>query len=169
MKRILILITLMACYGPLSAQQGFKLGVQGSLPVNSETNNTVSLAVGVNAGYMFALGEVVDFGPMVGFINGFPEKFDNGGIDLPHVQFAPLAASVRIWPSNSVTFGLDGGYALGLNDGNDGGFYYKPILGFLFGPQTELSISYTGIETDTASWATVNFGILYTFPENRFH
>lgn len=105
---------------------------------------------------------------MLGYIHGFPEKFDSGGIDLPSVQFLPMAASVRIWPSNSFSFGIDGGYALGLNDGNDGGVYYKPILGFLFGPQTEISLSYTGIAVDGFEWATANIGILYTFPENRF-
>ncbi|MBC2839004.1 hypothetical protein [Robiginitalea sp. SC105] len=151
------------------AQQGFKIGAHGSLPVTSEVNDVVSLSVGLDAGYLAALGEVVDLGAMTGFINGFPEKFDNGGVDLPNVQFLPLAASVRIWLSNSFSFGGDLGYALGLNDGNDGGLYYKPVIGYLMGAQTEINLSYTGIETEGTPWATVNLGFLYTFPEaNRF-
>ena len=165
MKTICFVIPAMLIALSLHAQQGFKLGGHASLPVSEDANNAASLAVGVDAGYMFALGEVVDFGAMAGFINGFPEKYDNGGADLPHIQFLPLAASVRIWPSNSFSFGLDGGYAIGLNDQNEGGLYYKPIFGYLMGAQTEISLSYTGIAVDGFDWATVNFGILYTFPE----
>ncbi|MDG1570842.1 hypothetical protein OZ410_00830 [Robiginitalea sp. M366] len=169
MKRILLFLFALGLFGSAAAQQGFKLGFHGSLPVSSETNNAVSLALGLDTGYLFALGEVVDLGAMAGFIHGFPEKFDVGGIDLPSVQFVPLAASARVWPSNSFSFGVDLGYALGLSEGNDGGLYYKPILGYLFGTQTEINLSYTGIETGDAPWSTVNFGILYTFPEDRFH
>jgi hypothetical protein len=166
MKSIYLVVPALLMAMSLHAQQGFKLGGHASLPVSDDANNAASLAVGVDTGYMFALGEVVDLGAMVGFINGFPEKYDNGGADLPSIQFLPLAASVRIWPSNSFSFGVDGGYAVGLNDGNEGGLYYKPILGYLMGAQTEISLSYTGIAVDGFDWATVNFGILYTFPQD---
>lgn len=148
----------------LQAQQGFKLGGHVSLPVTGDANNAASLAVGIDTGYLFALGEIVDLGAMVGYIHGFPEKYGNEGADLPSIQFLPLAAGVRIWPSNSFSLGAEGGYAVGLNDGNEGGLYYKPILGYLMGAQTEISLSYTGIAVDGFDWATVNFGILYTFP-----
>ena len=166
MKRIVLCLLLLFGSG-LYAQQGFKIGLNGGLPVNEEVNDIVSLVAGADLGYHYALGEVVDAGIMVGFINGFPEKFDSGGADLPHVQFLPLAASFRIWPSNSFSFGGDAGYAFGLNDGNEGGFYYKPLVGYLMGPQTEISLSYTGIAAERLSWATVNLGVLYTFPERQ--
>jgi hypothetical protein len=168
MKRTLLFVLALGMFTSLMAQQGFKIGAHASLPVTSEVNDIVSLAAGLDVGYMHALGEVVDVGAMVGFIYGFPEKFDSGGVDLPSIQFLPLAASFRIWPSNSFSFGLDGGYAVGLNDGNDGGLYYKPVLGYLFGPQTEFNLSYTGISSEGLDWATVNFGILYTFPQ-KYH
>ena len=151
----------------LQAQQGFKIGLNGGLPVNQEVNNIVSLVAGVDLGYHYALGEVVDAGIMAGFINGFPEKFDSGGADLPNMQFLPLAASVRFWPSNSFSLGGDLGYALGLTDGYEGGFYFKPLVVYLMGAQNELSLSYTGIAAEGLSWATVNLGVLYTFPEQR--
>ena len=166
MKRIVLSLLLLIGTG-MYAQQGFKIGLNGGLPVSQEVNDIVSLVAGVDLGYHYALGEVVDAGIMTGFINGFPEKFDSGGADLPHVQFLPLAASFRIWPSNSFSLGGDLGYALGLNDGNDGGFYYKPLVGYLMGAQTEVSLSYTGIAVEGLSWATVNLGVLYTFPERR--
>ena len=166
MKRF-FLISLMVFSSGVFAQEGFKIGLSGGIPVNQEANDVVSLVAGAEAGYHLALGEVVDAGLMAGFINGFPEKFDSAGADLPNVQFLPLAAALRIWLSNSFSIGGDVGYALGLNDGNDGGFYYKPLIGYLMGAQTEVQFSYTGIEAEGLPWATINLGILYTFPESR--
>ena len=146
----------------LFAQEGFKIGFQGGLPIN-EYNDVLGVVIGVDAGYMWALGEVVDLGVAVGFVNGFPEKFrEDTSIDLPNIQFVPLAASVRVWPSNSFSFGLDAGQAIGLNEGNDGGLYYRPIIGYLMGAATEVNLSYTGISIKDQPWATVTLGVLVT-------
>ncbi|MBT8282248.1 MAG: hypothetical protein KJO86_00800 [Muriicola sp.] len=142
------------------AQEGVKIGIHGSFPFN-DFSDAVVLSAGVDVGYMHALGEVVDAGVMTGFINGFPDNFD-GGLDLPSIQFLPLAASFRIWPSNSFSFGGDVGFAVGINDGNEGGLYYKPTIGYLFGTNTEVNFSYTGIQLDGATWSTVNVGVLHT-------
>jgi hypothetical protein len=166
MKRLLWALAFALLTFGVQAQQGFKIGLHGGIPIQGEVNEVVSLVAGADLGYLFALGEVVDAGIMTGFINGFPEKFDAGGADLPHVQFAPVAGSFRIWPSNSFSFGADVGYALGLNAGNDGGLYYRPVLGYLMGPRTEVNLSYTGIDTPGQPWATVTLGVLYTFTKN---
>ncbi len=148
----------------LSAQQGLKLGIQAGLPLN-EFNEEVGIVIGADLGYMWALGEVIDLGLAVGYIHGFPEKFDrdNPLTDFPSTQFIPLAGSLRIWPSNSFSFGVDVGQALGINEGNEGGLYYRPILGYLMGPKTELNISYTGIQLENRAWNTLTLGVLYTF------
>lgn len=163
MNRTFSLFLLLMCACGLYGQQGFRIGFHAGIPVNQEGNDAVSLMAGLDTGYLFALGEVVDAGAMTGFINGFPEKFDSGGVDLPHVQFVPLAGSFRIWPSNVFSFGADLGYALGINDGNDGGLYYKPIIGYMTSPRTEVNLSYTGIENDDLPWATVQLGFRYIF------
>jgi len=153
------LVFLFFCTG-LFAQEGIKLGLQGSFPFD-DFSDAVVLSVALDVGYMHALGEVVDAGIMTGFINGFPDTF-GGDVDLPNVQFLPLAASFRIWPSNSFSFGGDVGQAFGINDGNDGGLYYRPVIGYLFGTNTEVNFSYTGIKLDGATWSTVNVGVLHT-------
>ena len=165
MKKLTFAIICMFTGSLLSAQEGFKVGVHGAVPVG-DNQDVVSLVAGLDLGYMHALGEMLDLGVAVGFINGFPEKYDQepGAPDLPHVQFLPLAASLRFWPSNSVSIGGDVGTALGINEGNEGGFYYKPTIGYLMAAQTEVSLSYAAIQVEEAQWATINLGILYTFP-----
>ncbi|WP_299528725.1 hypothetical protein [Ulvibacterium sp.] len=168
MKHTLYALTLILFGFSTHAQEGFKLGIQGGLPLG-DFNDEVSLFVGADVGYMWALGEVVDLGATAGFIHGFAETFqeESVSVDLPNVQFLPLAASIRIWPSNSFSFGINAGTALGINDGNDGGLYYRPIVGFLLGPQTELNLSYTGIQLDERTWTSANLGVIYTFPSER--
>lgn len=168
MKRIFLVMTCIIASSVMTAQEGFKLGIQGGLPFN-DFNNVTGVVLGADAGYMHALGEVVDLGVSVGIIHGFPETFKEGTaqLDLPSIQFLPLAASLRIWTSNSFSFGGKVGYALGINDGNDGGLYYRPIIGYLMSSKTELNISYTGIQLEDATWSTVTLGIQYTFESGR--
>ena len=169
MKKVVLTVILSIMGLGLYAQEGFKFGLHGGLPIN-DFNDAVSLSLGLDAGYMFALGEVVDVGVSTGFIHGFAETFDSQLIvaDLPNMQFVPLAASVRIWPSNSISFGVDAGQALGINEDNEGGFYYRPILGYLMGAFTELNFSYTTIKMDNdLAWNSVNLGLLFTIPNKK--
>jgi len=146
------------------AQEGFKIGLQAALPYN-DFNDEVAIVVGLDTGYSWALGETIDVGVTVGFIYGFHETFQSTAIpvDLPDIQFVPIGASVRIWPSNSFSFGIEGGPAFGLNDGNEGGLYYRPMLGYLFNANAEVNFSHRAIILDNRSWTTFAIGLLYTF------
>ncbi|NNK76877.1 MAG: hypothetical protein HKP42_12545 [Maribacter sp.] len=169
MKNHILALLFTVCITGLQAQEGFKIGLHGGLPID-DFNDAVSLSLALDTGYMFALGEVVDAGVATGFINGFAERFSSEAIeaDYPNMQFVPLAASVRIWASNSLSIGIDAGQALGINEDNDGGFYYRPILGYLMGAYTELNFSYTTINMDNdLSWNSVNLGLLFTIPSKK--
>ena len=164
MKKVLITFVFALLGLGLFAQKGMKLGIHGGLPLN-EFQEELSLVAGVDLGYRWGLSEIIDLGLMVGFVNGFPEKYDRGLFAeyLPNIQFMPLAASVRFWTSNSFSIGGDVGQAIGINEGNDGGLYYRPTIGYLMGAQTEVNFSYTGIELDGTTWSTLTLGVLYTF------
>ncbi|MRI00327.1 hypothetical protein GH721_07225 [Kriegella sp. EG-1] len=163
-KNILVIVFALLSFA-LQAQKGFKLGFHGSLPLG-ENNEVVSLGAGIDVGYMYPLGEVVDLGIMTGFTNGFPEKFHTDVVlyDLPNIQFVPVALGLRVWPSNSFSFGGEIGNAFGINEGNEGGLYYRPLVGLLLGAQFEVNLSYTNVILDGEDWNTVNLGVLYTFP-----
>ncbi len=168
MNKLILPLVFMVWGSGLWAQEGFKLGFQGGLPIG-DYNDKVGVVLGLDSGYMWAPNKVFDLGIKIGFVYGFPEKFREGTllVDLPSIQFAPVAASVRIWPVRSFSFGGDVGQAFGLNEGNDGGFYYRPQIGFLMGAQTELNFSYMGIQQDRETFSLVSMGIVYTFLSNR--
>lgn len=152
----------------LCAQEGFKIGAQAGLPLG-DYNDLVGVVIGADMGYMWAPNKIFDLGIKAGIIHGFAEKFkaETVTVKLPSIQFAPLAASVRIWPSRSFSLGGDVGQAFGLNEGNDGGLYYRPQIGFQTGAQSEFNFSYTAIQNGDDTWSTVTIGFVYTFLSAR--
>ena len=171
MKKVILLVLVFFTGTSIYAQEGIKLGIQAGLPYN-DFNDISSVMVAADFGYMRALGEVVDLGVMTGLVHGFPKTFvfEEVGVETEEnkaIDFVPLALSTRIWPSQDFSLGIDVGYALGISDGNDGGLYFRPVLGYLFGTYTEINVSHTTIKLDGASWTTINFGILHTFKSKR--
>ena len=152
----------------LFAQEGFKLGAHGGIPLG-EINDKVGLVLGADIGYMWAPNKIFDLGIKAGIVHGFGEQFKDEVISTksPSIQFAPLAASFRVWPSRSFSIGGDIGQAFGLSDGNDGGFYYRPQIGFQMGAQSELNFSYSAIQLENETWSTVTMGFVYTFLSAR--
>jgi len=167
-RRIILLVVCGLTYFSATAQEGFKIGAQAGLPLG-DYNDLVGVVVGADMGYMWAPNKIMDLGLKVGFIHGFAERFraETVSVKLPNIQFAPVAVSIRIWPSRSFSLGGDVGQAFGLNDGNDGGFYYRPQFGFQVGPQSEINFSYTAINQDSDTWSTVTMGFVYTFLSAR--
>lgn len=167
-QRIVLVFAIGLTYFSGASQEGFKIGAQAGLPLG-DYNDLVGIVIGADIGYMWAPSKVFDLGIKVGIIHGFAEKFrdETVSVKLPNIQFAPVAASVRLWPSRSFSFGGDIGQAFGLNEGNDGGFYYRPQIGFQMGPKSELNFSYTGITKDDETWSTVTMGFVYTFLSAR--
>jgi hypothetical protein len=77
-------------------------------------------------------------------------------------QFVPLAGAARLKLFGILTGGADIGYALGLTDGLDGGFYFRPVVGIDIADTIELNVSYESI-ADAANWGNFNVGILFEF------
>lgn len=162
-KYVLLYLLIFLSAISMKAQEGFRIGIQGGLP-SGDFDEAVSLMVGADLGYMWVLGEYFDLGLATGYIHGFGDTFELNSVasERPDVQFLPLAAAFRFWPSRYISLGGNVGQAIGLNDGNDGGFYYRPVFGYLFNQTTEVNISYTGISLDSASWNTISVGLVLT-------
>lgn len=151
MKKVLILFVFSFLVTTAVFSQGnFRFGVNAGIPVG-DVEDYSSFHLGTDVAYMFNVVELLDVGPMVGYSHFFGEE------DLDDVQFLPLAASGRFGLS-SFYLGADLGYAVGLQDGNDGGFYYRPLVGYKFG-KLGIAASYEGISVDGGTFSSINLGI----------
>lgn len=160
MKKIILLFVLSFMgFTSIFGQGNFRLGVNAGLPIGDAADFT-TFQLGTDIAYMVNLGEVASLGPMLGYSHFFGDSGEEvGGVtfEADDVQFLPIAASGRL-TILSLALGLDLGYAVGISDENDGGFYYRPQVGFSIGP-VGLIASYQGISMDGGNIASLNLGV----------
>lgn len=145
----------------------FKAGVHFGVPFGdiSEYSN---FEIGLDLGYLWSVSELIDTGIATGFMNAFinNDTVDFGPItvqgDFPNIQYIPAAAAFRLYPTYDFKFGADVGYAIGINDGNTGGFYIKPTIGVNVSSNTEINISYVKV-SDDYDFSMAALGILFLF------
>ncbi|MBC8754782.1 hypothetical protein H2O64_08875 [Kordia sp. YSTF-M3] len=155
MKKI-ILVAVVALFGfTMNAQNGdFKVGLNGALPIG-DAGDVSSFSIGLDVAYLWDVSEKFDVGVASGFTNAFiKDEFE--GAD--NVQFLPIAGAARYNVSSDFFLGADLGYAIGINDGNEGGFYYRPKVGYNFSEKVGINLSYTGISND-GDWSTIALGV----------
>lgn len=109
----------------------------------------LGLATGVQ--YYFGLDSTIDVGPTAVTVRG------------EDTVFLPLAGFFRFYPTKSINFGGDIGYALGLNESTDGGFYYRPTLSFDLSPSSALNFSYAGVVIEDNTWTSITGGVIFRF------
>ena len=151
MKKLLVIFVFVFLgFGSSYAQGDLKLGFNAGLPIG-DAGERYSLQVGGDVAYLVGLAGIVEVGPLLGYSQFFGED------DFQDVQFLPLAASGRLDLALLVV-GLDLGYALGLQDGLNGGMYFRPKVAFGLG-LLNLFASYSGISVDSGKYSSLNVGI----------
>ena len=163
MKKV-VLVAVLALFGfSVNAQEGLKVGANLGLPVG-DAGDVSGFSIGLDAQYMFESAGEFDLGVATGFTNAFGKTIgdSNFSIEIDDIQFLPLAGVVRYKASEEISIGTDLGYALGISDGNDGGFYYRPTVAYAVSEGVEINASYTGISLDGGSWTTINLGVLFS-------
>ena len=161
MKKVLFIAAFLVAGVSMQAQEGASAGVNLGLPIG-DAGDVSGFSIGVDFNYLWSAAESFDAGVAVGFTNAFGKTIDTpiGSFEVEDVQFLPLAAAGRFHLSEDFSLGADLGYALGISDGNDGGFYYRPMVGYSLSEKLGLTFSYTGISLDGGSWDTLNLGLM---------
>lgn len=150
-------------------RSSFKAGVNAGIPIG-DASDFSSFSLGLDLGYHWGVSELIDAGVVSGFINAFGsnETLDYGDlgsvdVDFPDIQFIPVAAAFRLYPTYEFKLGTDVGYAVGINEGNDGGFYVRPMIGYNITGNTELNVSYMSISNDGSNFSIAALGLLFLF------
>jgi hypothetical protein len=165
MKKMFLLAAVLLVFGlTTSTAQEIKLGANVGIPVG-DISDASNFKLGVDFAYLFTPTDMFQVGPMLGYSHYFMKDIDmgsSGTFEVDDASFLPIAASGRFSLGDAVFAGADLGYAVGLSDGNDGGFYYRPKLGFdLLG--LWIVGSYEGISMDGGTVSSVNAGLEFTF------
>jgi len=144
----------------MQAQGDFKAGIHAGLPVG-DAGDFSSFAIAVELGYLFDVSDDFQAGPSIGFSQSFGKDVDTGigTFKVDDVQFLPIAAAGRFHATDQFSLGLDLGYALGINDGNDGGIFYAPRAAYSLSETLDLVLAYRGVSLDGGSWDILSLGL----------
>ncbi|MEC3965745.1 hypothetical protein [Flagellimonas halotolerans] len=168
---VMVIIALVAVSFSSMAQRvdrtNFKAGVHLGIPFG-DISDFSNFELGLDLGYHWGVSELIDAGISTGFMNAFinNDTADFGPVvvegDFPNIQYVPVAGAFRIYPTYDFKIGADVGYAVGINDGNTGGLYLRPIIGANLNSTTEINISYVKI-SDDYDFSMATLGILFLF------
>lgn len=167
MKKIILTISVLVFafqFGTAQDEQ-ITVGAHVGIPTGDASDLT-TLNVGVDASYYFLkdVGEGMDIGLSTGYSMFMGDEVEVPGFGTQEVDdysFIPIAASARFGLGKSFFAVADLGYALGVSDNADGGFYYQPKLGYRIN-SLELSAYYKGI-SDEVSIGAFGVGIGFRF------
>ena len=156
MKKLLLTVLLIFLgMSPAMAQNDIKLGVHGGAPLG-DADDISSFALSADVAYLFDPIGILEVGPLVGYSHFFGDE------DFDDLQFIPVAASGRVSLPQLFFVGVDLGYAFGLDDTVDGGFYYRPQIGYNF-LNFAFVLSYSGITDENVTISSLNFGVELKF------
>lgn len=143
-----------------TAQNEFRAGLSGGIPIG-DAGDFATFAIAVDLGYLFEISDSFDAGVATGYSTSFGDEITIAGvtIELDDVQFIPVAASGRFEVAPNFTLGADVGYAIGINDGNDGGFYYSPRAQYSVSEAIDIVAAYRGVSVDGGSWDIISAGV----------
>ncbi|WP_254528907.1 MULTISPECIES: porin family protein [unclassified Sphingobacterium] len=152
---------LMLSFGAKAQSPGqFKIGANIGLPVG-DVADVSSFTAGVDAAYLWNVGEKFQVGPTVGFQNYFL-KSDYKDAGFTDFNYIPLAASGQYSIVPEFFIGADLGYALTTSGGEDaGGFYYMPKIGYQQ-QKWELFGGYRAVNNDV-NFGAINLGFNFKF------
>jgi hypothetical protein len=157
MRKLFLTILAVCTLGAVQAQGNFEVGASVGIPI-ADAADISDFMIGIDAYYMFKQEDAfINLGPTVGFRNFF---VDFG--DLDNGMFLPVGAAGRLPLFGTLRGGADVGYAIGLSDYLDGGFYFRPIIGVDLLDTLELNASWENI-WDEATWGSIQVGAKLEF------
>ena len=156
-KLLLTLVAVVAFSMSMQAQGNFEIGAAVGIPT-SDAADISDFMIAIDAYYMFRQEDsFLNLGPTVGFRNFF---VDFG--DLENGVFLPVGAAGRATIFGTLRAGADVGYAIGISDYLDGGFYLRPMIGVDILDTLELNAAWESI-WDDATWGSFQVGAKLEF------
>ena len=156
MKNLTLLCLFLLCVFATQAQ-GLNGSVRASLPMG-DADEVYSFGLAAELDYYFEAGDGFLVGPTVGFKYYFVKSDYSDFVD--GAAFLPIGGSARFGISEDFWAGADLGYAVGVSEGNDGGFWYEPYIMYGLGG-VGIIASYSGISSDGYTFSSVNLGVAF--------
>lgn len=147
----------------MTASAQFSAGATFGIPTG-DADEGYTFALGLDVNYMFESDSEFSYGVATGYLTYFGDEITVLGttVEIDNASFLPVAAAARYAASEKFSLGADVGYAIGLApDGNDGGFYYRPMVAYAVSEKVSISLSYSGVSVDRGTFSNIGLGVLF--------
>ncbi len=147
-----------------TAQDGIKFSLNGAYSLGDQDEVTAAAfteyGFGVDVYKFWEIGPV-SVGPGIGYHHFFGREITEGliTIEYDNFRFFTMTGSARFYILDELFFGGDVGYAMALDEINDGGFHYRPKVGYNIGAFT-IHASYWSTEIDFFDDQSLRFSSL---------
>lgn len=160
MKKLLLVIAMVAIGLTAHAQDGtFNVGANIGLP-SADADTGYDFAISLEANYLFEVSDEFKVGPSLSYAHYFGGSV--GSVNFSDASFLPIDAAARFDASEKIVIGLNLGYAVGLSpNGNDGGFHYRPSVGYNIAENTTIQASYSGVSVEGGTFANIGLGVVF--------
>tara|TARA_R110002012_G_scaffold180393_1_gene346182 strand:- start:2506 stop:3006 length:501 start_codon:yes stop_codon:yes gene_type:complete len=164
-KTLLIAVLIILGIGKSNAQDGeLALGLKSAFPI-SDFSRYSSLGIGAELMYLNSVSNQFLIGGSLGYTTYIIDDLKILGqtIEGENISFLPINfKAMYLLQGSKFALGADLGYAVGVNDGNEGGLLYEPKL--IFNNNTLLlSVGYQGITNDGDKINSVQVGAAFKF------
>lgn len=164
MKKILLTLVAVLAFYAVQAQGNFQIGGAIGFPT-ADAADVSDFMFSLDAYYMFKKEDAfLNLGPTVGYRHFFGKDITIGDetASIDDGTFLPIGAAGRITIFGTLRAGADAGYAIGLADFLDGGFYFRPMVGLDILDFIELNAAWENI-WDEATWGSFQIGAKFEF------
>lgn len=145
----------------LSANAQLKIGLDGGVPTG-DLSEIYNFTFGADVYYYFigADDKLLNIGATAGYQHFVGSEILGTSENYNAAMFLPLAGAARLNLLKLFEVGADIGYSLGLNDGNEGGIYWRAVAGVDFGT-LELNAYFLNVADDGFNIGSFGASILY--------
>lgn len=165
MKKLLLatVIAMFSLTGLKAQSTGFGAEVFGGIPMG-DVKDAYSFNFGLNLNYYWTVSDNFQAGVAAGYDYWSGKEIDAGILGkfkIDAAGFMPIAASAK-YNFDGFFVGADLGYGIGVSKGNEGGFYYRPRVGYNFS-SFNVGLFYKGISMNGGSFSSLGLGFGYNF------
>ncbi len=159
-KLVLFTLALTLVTTTLQAQGQFRAGADLALPIG-DAGDVSTFGIALDLAYILEIDDNFSAGPIAGYQHFFGDEISGGGfsISISDVQFLPIGGMAQYNFSDQFSGRASLGYAIGVSDGNDGGFYYSPAVGYNITETIAILLAYRGIAVDGGTWDAIALGV----------
>lgn len=156
MKKLLLVMAVVAFGFTASAQDGFRIGANLGLPIG-DAGDFNSLYINLDVDHDWSVSDDFTVGLSTGYSN-LSGKDGYGGF-----SYLPAAGSVDVGVSDNMSVGGDVGVAFSLEDGGGSDFMYRFQFRYQASEQVDVSARFNSLSGDGSTWSNISIGVGYRF------